>query len=126
MTLTEKTRPALAVPYAMERPDRVPSRRYYDPEFYAMECELLWPHVWQIACREEQVASPGEFFEYTIGDETVVIVRAGSGALHAFYNTCLHRGRRLADGCGSFADEEIREIELQRCPSTRRYSPILT
>ena len=22
--------------------------------------------------------------------------------------------------------EEIREIELQRCPSTRRYSPILT
>ena len=50
---------------------------------------------------------PGDFFEYTIGAETVVIVRAGDGALHAFYNTCLHRGRRLADGCGSFADGAI-------------------
>ncbi len=67
----------------------------------------MWPHVWQIACREEQVALPGDFFEYTIGTETVVIVRAGDGALHAFYNTCLHRGRRLADGCGSFADGAI-------------------
>ena len=36
------------------------------------------------------------------------IVRAEPGALHAFYNTCLHRGRRLAEGCGSFADGAIR------------------
>ena len=36
------------------------------------------------------------------------IVRAESGALHAFYNACLHRGRRLAEGCGSFADGAIR------------------
>ena len=34
-------------------------------------------------------------------------------------------GDALRDGVGHPL-EEIREIELQRCPSTRRYSPILT
>ena len=91
------------------RPDGfVPKERYTTREFTDLEQSRLWPRVWQIACREEQVAGPGDFFEYTIGDETVVIVRAANRALHAFYNTCLHRGRRLTEGCGSFADGAIR------------------
>ena len=87
------------------RPDGfVPKERYTTRDFAELEQTRLWSRVWQIACREEQVAEPGEFVEYTIGDEGVAIVRAETGALHAFYNTCLHRGRRLAEGCGSFAD----------------------
>ena len=91
------------------RPDGfVPKERYTTRDFAELEQTRLWSRVWQIACREEQVAEPGEFVEYTIGDEGVAIVRAETGALHAFYNTCLHRGRRLAEGCGSFADGAIR------------------
>ncbi len=91
------------------RPDGfVPKERYTTREFTELEQTRLWPRVWQIACREEQVEDTGAFFEYTIGDEAVFVVRSGTGALHTFYNTCLHRGRRLADGCGSFADGEIR------------------
>ena len=44
----------------------------------------------------------------TIGDETIAIVRDDRAPLHAFHNACLHRGRRLAEGCGSFADGTIR------------------
>jgi phenylpropionate dioxygenase-like ring-hydroxylating dioxygenase large terminal subunit len=91
------------------RPDGfVPKERYTTRDFTELEQTRLWPRVWQIACREEQVAATGDFFEYAIGSETIVIVRAASGALHAFYNACLHRGRRLADGCGSFENGEIR------------------
>ena len=36
---------ALPVPYAMESPDRVPKERYFDPDFYAMEVERLWPRA---------------------------------------------------------------------------------
>src|SRR5438552_4917969 len=91
------------------RPDGFgPKERYTTRDFAELEQTRLWSRVWQIACREEQVAEPGEFVEYTIGDEGVAIVRAETGALHAFYNTCLHRGRRLAEGCGSFADGAIR------------------
>src|SRR5205085_2872622 len=42
------------------------------------------------------------FVEYEIGDETIAIVRKHDGDVHAFHNACLHRGRRLAEGCGSF------------------------
>lgn len=91
------------------RPDGfVPKERYTTRDFTELEQSRLWPKVWQIACREEQVASPGDFFEYTIGDEAVAIVRAESGELNAFFNTCLHRGRRLAEGSGAFADGAIR------------------
>ncbi len=86
----------------------VPKARYTSQAFGRLEHERLWSHVWQIACREEQLARPGDFVEYTIGDETVVVVRAGDGALHAFHNACLHRGRTLAHGCGAFETGTIR------------------
>ena len=43
------------VPFAMEVPDRVPKERYFDPDFYRMEAEALWPRVWQMACRLEEI-----------------------------------------------------------------------
>src|SRR4029079_16053798 len=91
------------------RPDGfVPKERYTTRAFAELEQERLWPRVWQIAGREEQGAGAGDFIEYVIGGETVLVVRAANGALNAFYNTCLHRGRRLADGCGTFAADEIK------------------
>jgi phenylpropionate dioxygenase-like ring-hydroxylating dioxygenase large terminal subunit len=86
----------------------VPKERYTSREFAARELERLWPKVWQIACREEDVAATGDFVEYGVGDLTIAIVRAADGALHAFHNACLHRGRRLAIDAGTFADAQIR------------------
>ena len=36
---------ALPVGYAIEYPDRVPKERYFDPDFYAMEVERMWPRA---------------------------------------------------------------------------------
>jgi Rieske 2Fe-2S family protein len=94
-------RPPLNVPYAMGRPDRVPSERYYDPEFFAMENELLWPRVWQMATRLEHIARPGDFVEYEILDRSVIVVRVDADTVKAFENTCRHRGMRLVQGSGS-------------------------
>jgi phenylpropionate dioxygenase-like ring-hydroxylating dioxygenase large terminal subunit len=90
------------------RPDGfLPKERYTAERFAELEFERLWPRVWQIACRTEEVAGPGDFFEYELGDDTIAIVRDDAGEIHAFHNACLHRGRRLAEGCGTF-DETIR------------------
>jgi nitrite reductase/ring-hydroxylating ferredoxin subunit len=86
----------------------VPKERYTTRDFTELEHSRLWPRVWQIACRAEQVEDPGDFCEYTIGPETILIVRGAAGSLHAFYNSCLHRGRRLLDGCGSVEADRIR------------------
>jgi nitrite reductase/ring-hydroxylating ferredoxin subunit len=86
----------------------LPKGRYTTDAYAAAELERLWPRVWQIACRVEEVAEPGAFVEYSVGDETIAIVRTRAGALSAFHNVCLHRGRRLLDGCGSVEGDTIR------------------
>ena len=39
MAIVDRERSALAVPYAMEVPDRARKERYFDPDFYQMEAE---------------------------------------------------------------------------------------
>lgn len=86
----------------------IPKERYVSREFFDLEMEKLWPRVWQMACREEEVPNVGDFLEYTIGDQSILITRSAADTIQAFYNTCPHRGTRLAAGVGNFATGEIR------------------
>ena len=88
--------------------DAVPRARYTSAEFASLEFERLWSCVWQVACREEEIAEVGEFREYVIGDQSIFVVRSAPDTVQAFHNTCLHRGTRLADGAGRFSDGCIR------------------
>ena len=74
------------VPFAVERADQIPSRRYYDAEFYALEKEHLWPHVWQMACRLEEVRQPGDYSVYRIFDKTVIVVSNDENTVRAYHN----------------------------------------
>jgi phenylpropionate dioxygenase-like ring-hydroxylating dioxygenase large terminal subunit len=86
----------------------VPKERYTGRIFFDAELERLWPRVWQIACREEELVQVGDYVEYAIGDESILVVRHAPGEVSAFHNACLHRGTRLAEGTGRFADARIR------------------
>jgi phenylpropionate dioxygenase-like ring-hydroxylating dioxygenase large terminal subunit len=81
------------------RADFVPASHYTSPDFLRREQERLWPRVWQVACREEELAEVGAFVTYDIMDDSIVVVRTETG-LKAFHNVCPHRGRRLTSGCG--------------------------
>jgi len=65
-----------------------------------MEKERLWPKVWLIACRQEEVQKPGDYVVLDIADESIIVVR-DEKEVRAFYNICQHRGRRLKEGCGN-------------------------
>ncbi|HUO48414.1 MAG TPA: aromatic ring-hydroxylating dioxygenase subunit alpha [Acidimicrobiales bacterium] len=101
MAITDRKWTALPVPHAMEVPDRVPKRRYYDPDFYQLETEQLWPRVWQMACRLEEIPRPGDFVTYEFLDQSVIVVRAEDGGVRAFENACRHRGVQVAQGRGN-------------------------
>ncbi len=88
--------------------DAVPRARYTDTEFAALEFDRLWSRVWQVACREEEIAEVGAFCEYLIGDQSVLVVRSEPETIRAFHNSCLHRGTRLGEGTGAFEDGCIR------------------
>ena len=79
----------------------VPVEHYTSAEFFALEAERMWPRVWQMACREEEIARPGDFHVYEILDYSFLVVRQDDGGIKAFYNSCLHRGRKLRTASGS-------------------------
>src|SRR5436305_11670394 len=103
MSTTEHGRAPLAVPYPMADPTRVPARRYYDAEFYRLECERLWPRVWQMACRLEEIPKAGDFVVYDILDQSVIVTRVDERTIKAYHNACRHPGVKLACDRGNAA-----------------------
>ena len=59
--------------------DAIPRARYTDTEFAALEFDRIWSRVWQVACREEELAEVGAFCEYLIGDQSVLVRPVGTG-----------------------------------------------
>jgi nitrite reductase/ring-hydroxylating ferredoxin subunit len=88
--------------------DAVPRARYTSARFAALEFERLWARVWQVACREEEIPDVGDYCEYLIGDQSILVVRSAPDVVGAYHNTCLHRGTRLAEGTGHFDNDCIR------------------
>jgi phenylpropionate dioxygenase-like ring-hydroxylating dioxygenase large terminal subunit len=80
---------------------RIDVARYTTREYANLEMERLWPQVWQIACREEEVPNAGDYFEYVLGNQSILVVRTRTDVLKAYFNNCLHRGTQLAKGCGN-------------------------
>jgi phenylpropionate dioxygenase-like ring-hydroxylating dioxygenase large terminal subunit len=83
------------------REDWVPKAAYIDPGYVRIEKERLWPRVWQVACREEEIPEPGDYVTFDVADESIIVVRLADRSVAAYYNACQHRGRRLTEGCGS-------------------------
>jgi carnitine monooxygenase subunit len=89
-----------SVPHRVTNPELIPAERYYEPEFFELEREKLWPQVWQMACRLEEIPEIGDFTVYTILDKSVILVNTKTG-VKAFHNACRHRGVELAQGPGN-------------------------
>src|SRR5579872_4293631 len=88
------------VPFKITNPQLIPAQRYYDLEFFRLENEYFWPHVWQMACRLEEIPEVGDWMEYNILDKSVFVVRTRQG-IKAFHNACRHRGVKLLAGQGN-------------------------
>ncbi len=85
----------------------IPVTRYISRAYHELEKERLWPKVWQMACREEEIPLSGDTYVYEIVDTSILVVRQTDGTVKAFYNACLHRGRQLRHESGP-ADKELR------------------
>src|SRR3546814_9449782 len=75
--------------------------QYLSREFAGAEAEHLWPRVWQVACREEEIPRPGNYIAYDIVDDSIIVTRGEDEEIRAFHNVCPHRGRRLVGRNGS-------------------------
>ena len=92
------------VPFQITDPELIPAERYYDTEFFELEKKHVWPHVWQMACRLEEIPEVGDYTVYTILEHSVIMVHTKDG-VKAFKNACRHRGLRLANGPGHCGEQ---------------------
>lgn len=84
-------------------PMELDTARYWSQEFADLERERLWPRTWQIACHESEVPEPGYWSEYTLLDQSYLVVRGNDGVVRCFVNACRHRGNALCEGQGHSA-----------------------
>jgi Rieske 2Fe-2S family protein len=86
----------------------LPAHWYYDDAQYKRELEAFWYRGWIAACREEELASPGDWRVASIGSQKIILLRNEKGELRAFHNTCRHRGSILCEKeSGKFARGRI-------------------
>ena len=70
--------------------------RYYSREFMEVEWRNLWPRTWLLAGVACDIPESGDYFTYSIGHESLVVVRQPDSTIKAFHNSCPHRGNKVA------------------------------
>jgi phenylpropionate dioxygenase-like ring-hydroxylating dioxygenase large terminal subunit len=80
----------------------VPTGRYLDLAFYALEQDHLWKKTWLQVGRDEDFDGPGSFRTFDRTGSPLLIVRGNDGVLRGFFNTCQHRGAPVVrEACGT-------------------------
>jgi phenylpropionate dioxygenase-like ring-hydroxylating dioxygenase large terminal subunit len=88
--------------------DPITGDPYWTQAFADQEWESLWPRVWQVAGRVDQIPEPGDYVTYEIGRDSILAVRGEDGEVRAFFNVCQHRGNRLVTAeAGTLAGGEF-------------------
>jgi len=72
-----------------------PTEAFLSKEYLEAEKELLWPRVWQMVERVEDLPNPGDWMTYDVADQSIIVLRKDDGTFKAFHNVCPHRGRQL-------------------------------
>ena len=74
---------------------------YTSEEFYQREVDRIFRRSWNFVGREDQIPHPGDYFTLEMFGESFIFIRDRAGSIHAFANTCRHRGCRLLAGEGN-------------------------
>ena len=70
----------------------IPAGRHTSDEFWDLEQSRVWPKVWVMAGRAEDIPDPGDYFVFKDLGVPLIVVRGTDGVVRGFYNTCQHRG----------------------------------
>ena len=88
------------LPFGQSR--MLPRAAYVDPAVFAWEQKHFFEGGWTCVGMAAELASPGDQRAVPAGAGSVLLSRDDDGVLHAFANTCRHRGHELLP-CGGSA-----------------------
>lgn len=80
--LVESQRPG----FSLEQPF------YTSSDVFAAEWEHIWKKYWLFAGSVAEIPKPGDYFTFSAGKDSLIIIRGDRGEVFAHHNTCRHRG----------------------------------
>jgi Rieske 2Fe-2S family protein len=80
----------------------LPQALYNYPEAFAFDLEAIFARNWLLVGFDAELPKPGSYLSVMVGPWPVLITRDRAGTLHAFHNSCRHRGAQICPvGTGS-------------------------
>lgn len=65
---------------------------YLNPKVLEIEQQALWNRNWLFAGFTCEIPEAGDYFTYTVINQSVIIIKGDEGEIYAHHNTCRHRG----------------------------------
>lgn len=81
--------------------ETLPAWCYTSAPFYQREVERIWKKVWNFLGSADHIPNAGDYFTLDFAGTPLIILRDQEGMLHAYVNTCRHRGSQLLEGEGN-------------------------
>ncbi len=79
----------------------LPPACYHDESWLKRELDQMFQRSWLCVGRSDRARNPGDYFTFKAGKTDLIIMRDEQNTLHAYANTCRHRGMPLARGEGN-------------------------
>jgi Rieske 2Fe-2S family protein len=73
----------------------LPQGLYTEPDTFDFDLKAIYSQSWLMAGMECELPKSGCTMAFSIGDWPVIITRDTKGVIHAFHNSCRHRGSIL-------------------------------
>ncbi len=73
----------------------LPAAAYLERSQYERELQRVWFRHWLCVGRAEEIAAPRAFLRVGAAERGVLVVRDEDGTIHAFLDSCRHRGASL-------------------------------
>jgi len=79
----------------------VDNRVYTDPRVYGHEVDRIFNRTWLFAAHCSEVRETGDYLTTSLLGQPLLLARGKDNVVRAFYNTCRHRGSKVAlEPCG--------------------------
>jgi len=75
----------------------LPGEFFSDENVYRRDLDQVWRESWIFAGHSCELPKPGDYFTLRVDTDSVIVIRAENGAIHAMHNVCRHRGSVICD-----------------------------
>lgn len=95
----EKLKSTASAP--IEKAFSSPPQLYVDPAILDLELREIFEKEWHCPGLAADIATPGDYVTFSIGDQPVFSIRQKDGSIKSFSNVCRHRMMQLLEGSGN-------------------------